>query len=72
MSIQVFCADFQQANPCRSGKWTDHDFGPGADKPVPRYEDELATRECAICSLVIYVDDNDPDGICPYAERRAA
>ena len=35
MCTQVFCADFKQSNPCGSGKWTDHNFGPGADKPVP-------------------------------------
>ena len=72
MWTQVFCADFKQSNPCESGKWTDHNFGPGADKPVAGHDDELATRECVICSLVIYIDDDEPDGVCSYVERRVA
>ena len=45
---------------------------PGADKPVAGLDDELAIRECVICSLVIYIDDDEPDSVCPYIERRVA
>lgn len=72
MCTKVFCDDFKQANPCATGRWTDHNFGPDADQSVPGHEDALATRECVICSLVIYVDDDEPDGVCPYVEHRVA
>ena len=35
MCTQVFCADFKQSNPCGSGKWTDHNFGPVPISQLP-------------------------------------
>ena len=72
MCAELFCDDFKQANPCKTGEWIGHNFGPSADKPVPGHEDSLATRACVICSLVIHIDDDAPDGVCPWVEHRAA
>ena len=70
--MPLFCDDFKEANLCKRGEWTGHDFGPSADKPVPGHEDYLVTRACVICSLVIHIGDGAPDGECPWVEHKAA
>ena len=51
MCTQAFCDDFKQANPCATGRWTDHNFGPAADQPVPGHEDALVYRVNYFCRM---------------------
>ena len=58
--------------PAGQGNGQTTTLAPVPIKSVAGHDDELATRECVICSLVIYIDDDEPDGVCPYVERRVA
>ncbi len=69
MCAALFCVAFKEKYPCVNGKW-DHDFGGLPDEPLPGAEEDLATRTCVICTLIIWIEEYESNylaGDCPFA-----